>query len=65
MDEISVFQDKSKKSTNEDLADKLGETNRLWLQIENFVMQKYLKGMADWNFPWKKYGWSYRIKKEP
>lgn len=26
------------------------------------VFEKYPKGLAEWNYPGKKYGWSYRIK---
>jgi hypothetical protein len=26
------------------------------------VLQKYPNGLSEWNYPGKKYGWSYRIK---
>ena len=54
--------DKTVKPTDKDLADKLGVTYNLWKRLHDLVLRKYPKGIADWNFPGKKYGWSFRIK---
>ena len=62
MDDISIFQDKLVKPEHKDLIDKLDSTYDLWIQIQEFVMEKYPDGLAEWNYPGKKYGWSYRIK---
>lgn len=48
--------------TEKDLVENLGNTYVLWKQIHDFVMIKYPKGLAEWNYPGKKYGWSFRIK---
>ncbi len=62
MDDISIFQDKAIKPTDKDLVEKLESTYTLWTRIQESVMEKYPNGLAEWNFPGKKYGWSYRIK---
>ena len=62
MEEISIFQDKEVMPTEKDLVENLGNTYVLWKQIHDFVMIKYPKGLAEWNYPGKKYGWSFRIK---
>lgn len=62
MDVISIFQDKATKPTNEDLIAKLDSTYNLWTRIKDFVLEKYPNGLSEWNYPGKKYGWSYRIK---
>lgn len=60
--EHSFFMDKSKTPTDEDLQAALGDTYNLWMEIRDRVMQVYPKGIEEWNFPGKKYGWSFRIK---
>lgn len=62
MDDSSVFPDKAIVPTEQALKLKLCDTYFLWTQIHEFVFEKYPAGMAEWNFPGKKYGWSYRIK---
>jgi hypothetical protein len=62
MDDISIFQDKTILPTDNDLIEKLGSTYDLWMLIQNFVLSKYPNGLSEWNYPGKKYGWSYRIK---
>ena len=62
MDNASIFLEKTVKPTDKDLADKLDATYVLWQRLHDLVLSKYPKGIADWNFPGKKYGWSYRIK---
>ena len=62
MTDTSIFPDKTKRPTCHDLIEKLGPTHHFWLQIQDFVYYKYPNGLAEWNYPGKKYGWSYRIK---
>ncbi len=62
MDNASIFLDKTVKPTDKDLAEKLEATYELWKRLHDLVLIKYPNGLADWNFPGKKYGWSFRIK---
>lgn len=62
MEDISIFADKAVQPSNKDLADKVGNTLPLWDQLVEYVMEKYPAGLKQWNFPGKKYGWSFRIK---
>jgi hypothetical protein len=36
--------------------------NKLWFDLRDYVFEKYPEATEEWNFPGKKYGWSYRIK---
>ena len=62
MTDISIFTDKTIIPDKEKLMDALGSKAELWKKIEDFVFNSYPGGKAEWNFPGKKYGWSYRIK---
>lgn len=62
MDDLSIFQDKAIVPTDRDLADKLGSTYNFWIQIKDFVFEKYPKAIAEWNYSGIKYGWNFRIK---
>jgi len=53
MGDISIFQDKLVKPDDKDLIDKLDSTYYLWIQILEFVMEKYPNGLAEWNYPGK------------
>lgn len=62
MKDISIFTDKAIVPKNEYLVANLGTTYSIWMQIREYVYQQYPNGVEDWNFPGKKYGWSFRIK---
>ena len=62
MDDISIFQDKTITPTDNDLVEKLDSIYDLWILLQNFVLSKYPNGLSEWNYPGKKYGWSFRIK---
>ena len=62
MDDLSIFQDKAIVPTDKDLAGKLGLTFDLWIQLKDFVFEKYPKAIAEWYYPGIKYGWNFRIK---
>ena len=59
---MSIFKDKRHKPMVEELRKRLGKNYKLWQEINTFVLQTYEKGLKEWNFPGKKYGWNYRIK---
>ena len=60
--EHSFFMDKSQIPTDTELRGALGEKYEFWMAIRDRVYEKYPEGTEEWNFPGKKYGWSYRIK---
>jgi len=62
MEDSSVFPDKAMIPTDNDLVEKLDSKYELWKQIHDLVLSKYPNGLAEWNYPGKKYGWSFRIK---
>ncbi len=60
--EQSIFMEKSQIPTDDDLRRALGDKYELWMAIRERVFEKYPEGCEEWNFPGKKYGWSFRIK---
>lgn len=62
MGDVSVFTEKSHVPTEVQVAEKLGSKYALWEELRAFVLEKYPPGKQEWNFPGKKYGWSFRIK---
>lgn len=62
MTDISIFPDKAIKPTLNDVGDKLGDLYLLWERIYKMVYEKYPNANEEWNYPGKKYGWSFRIK---
>ena len=60
--EHSIFMDKSQVPTDAELRGLLGDKYKLWMEIRDRVYEKYPEGIEEWNFPGKKYGWSFRIK---
>jgi len=62
MSDISIFPDKASRPTEYDLAAQLGFSCSLWQQIHEMILNSYPGAIGEWNFPGKKYGWSYRFK---
>lgn len=62
MESFSAFMDKTSVPSDEDLIDKLGSTLEIWNKIKEDVRSKYPDPLEEWNFPGKKYGWSFRMK---
>lgn len=60
--DTSVFTDKNIVPTEVDLSESLGQCYDLWQDIKEYVLLKYPKATAGWNYPGVKYGWSFRIK---
>ena len=59
---VSVFDDKSKKPSDRDLAGALGETYALWMELRDFVLEQYPGAAEEWNHSGKNYGWGFRLK---
>lgn len=60
--DISIFTDKAVEPTPTDLQEQLGSHLNLWNSIVEFVNEKYPNPKEEWNYPGKKYGWSFRLK---
>ena len=60
--DISIFTDKTKIPTFDELISPLGTTYDLWMKIREVTLNLYPNGKEEWNYPGKKYGWSFRIK---
>jgi hypothetical protein len=58
----SIFKNKNKIPSYIDLVAALEDTHNLWQEIREYALQKYPDALQDWNYPGKKYGWSFRIK---
>lgn len=62
MEDSSIFQDKTITPGEKDLVYALADTYPLWTEIRDRVFELYPECQAEWNYPGKKYGWSFRIK---
>jgi hypothetical protein len=62
MEDTSIFPEHSAQPTEQELSEKLATCYSFWVHIRDFVIGKYPTAIAEWNFPGKKYGWSFRIK---
>lgn len=62
MDDVSIFMDKTNVPADHDLLEKIGQSFSWWTEIREFVLASCINCQAEWNFPGKNYGWSYRIK---
>lgn len=61
MDE-SIFMDKNQIPEENELREVMKNHYDWWNQIKKYALSKYPKALMEWNFPGKKYGWSFRIK---
>ncbi|WP_299994520.1 DUF3788 domain-containing protein [Marinifilum sp. N1E240] len=57
-----MFTDKATKPTQNDVGNKLNTLYPIWERIYQLVYSKYRNGVDGWNYPGKKYGWSFLIK---
>lgn len=60
--DASIFMDKAHRPTDNDLLEALGNKTNLWNKIKTLVLEKVPEATQEWNFPGKKYGWSFRLK---
>lgn len=58
----SVFMNKSEQPSEQDLAEKLGSTFSVWSDLKSHLNDTLKDPSEEWNFPGKKYGWSFRMK---
>lgn len=58
----SVFMNKVLKPDSAELQKALGIKYYLWMDIRDYVFEKYPKATEEWNYSGAKYGWSFRIK---
>lgn len=58
----SIFSDLNNQPCTEDLKAPLGNSYLNWMEIRDFVFEKYPKAVGEWHVSVKKYGWSFRIK---
>ncbi|MGC9344338.1 MAG: DUF3788 domain-containing protein [Bacteroidales bacterium] len=62
MSDISIFTDKEIKPSEESLKTALNSSFIFWEEIRQLVFSKYPGAVEEWNYPGKKYGWSFRMK---
>ena len=58
----SVFTDKNKIPSGDDLRTTLGTTYEAWKRIREFVVSHSPAVTEEWMYPGEKYGWSFRMK---
>lgn len=61
---LSVFIDKSKLPGDQDLAETLGETKKLWDQLKAYVTEIYPGIIEDWKHYGKNSGWTMKLLKK-
>jgi hypothetical protein len=59
--DTSIFMDKEKSPTINDLSLRLKPTYELWNSLRDFVFASYPKATEKWKFSGNKYGWNYTI----
>lgn len=60
--DTSIFMDLSKTPETADLEIPLSKTYPIWMEIRDFVLEKYPAAVEEWHIAVKKYGWGFRIK---
>ncbi len=54
--------DKATKPTDSDLKEKLGSNYQIWAKLKSYLFDQLKDPSDEWNYPGKKYGWSFRVK---
>ncbi len=57
----SIFTQKTKQPTNEDLKKALGKTFEMWETLVQYTIEVYPIATEEWKFTTEKFGWSFRI----
>lgn len=60
--DTSIFMNKAEKPDKVKLQLGIDKNIELWVLLRDRVYEKYPAATEEWNFPGKKYGWSFRIK---
>jgi hypothetical protein len=58
----SIFMDKATQPTNQNLIENLGSTYSFWSDLKSYLNDTLINPSEEWNYPGKKYGWSFRMK---
>jgi len=58
----SIFMDKNHQPSDDDLKAAIGLGYTSWAALKNYLNTTLDKPREEWNFPGKKYGWSFRMK---
>jgi hypothetical protein len=58
---LSIFENKGKHPTDDELVEKLGPTYHWWKGTIDHLYQHYPNISEEWNFGGEKYGWSLRV----
>lgn len=58
----SIFMEKDQMPSDQDLIDALGSSFKTWMELKNYLNTILDKPSEEWNYPGKKYGWSFRMK---
>lgn len=58
----SIFPDSAVTPDDDLLKAAIGDLFQLWVEIREYVQDKYPAAAEKWNFPGRKYGWSYQIR---
>ena len=58
---LSIFDNKGKHPTDDEVAEKLASTYKWWKGIIDHLYEHYPNITEEWNFSGEKYGWSLRI----
>ena len=61
---LSIFNDKSRQPSEDDLKAKLGRTFILWNDLKKLIASKFAPVIEEWGFTSKKTGWGLRLKGE-
>lgn len=61
---LSIFSDKSKRPSEDDLKAKLGSTSTLWNDLKKLIASKFAPVTEEWGFTSMKTGWGLRLKGE-
>ena len=55
---------KATQPANQNLIEKLGSTYSIWSDLNLYLNETLKDPSEEWNFPRKKYGWSFRMKRK-
>ena len=58
----SAFMNKRAMPTEIELKEKLGSTYIIWNELKIYLNDNLKNPSEEWNYPGKKYGWSFRMK---
>ena len=58
------FYEKTKKPTDDELAEALGPAISLWHELRRLIAQQFAPLTEEWVFSGKSYGWSLRLKQK-